>query len=70
MTREEFGFWGIGLDADTFAALEGAFARRFHQLFGGGEAQLSLTDPADLTSTGVEENQTRSGFVGWTRTCE
>jgi chromosome segregation protein len=39
---------------ETFAALEGAFARRFHQLFGGGEAQLSLTDPADLTSTGVE----------------
>ena len=39
---------------ETFAALEGAFARRFQQLFGGGEAQLSLTDPADLTTTGVE----------------
>jgi chromosome segregation protein len=38
----------------TFEALEGAFARRFHQLFGGGEAQLSLTDPEDLSSTGVE----------------
>jgi chromosome segregation protein len=39
---------------ETFRALEGAFARRFQQLFGGGEAQLSLTDPADLASTGVE----------------
>ena len=38
----------------TFEALEGSFGRRFHQLFGGGEAQLSLTDPGDLASTGVE----------------
>ncbi len=38
----------------TFAALEGAFARRFEQLFGGGEAQLSLTVPDDLSATGVE----------------
>ncbi len=38
----------------TFEALEGAFGRRFHQLFGGGEAVLSLTDPSDLSSTGVE----------------
>ena len=38
----------------TFAALEGAFARRFQQLFGGGEAALSLTAPEDLGATGVE----------------
>ncbi len=38
----------------TFAALETAFERRFEQLFGGGFAKLSLTDPADLGSTGVE----------------
>ncbi len=38
----------------TFAALETAFERRFEQLFGGGYARLSLTDPADLGSTGVE----------------
>ncbi len=38
----------------TFAALEGAFARRFEQLFGGGEAALSLTAPQDLGATGVE----------------
>ena len=38
----------------TFAALETAFERRFEQLFGGGFAKLSLTDPSDLGSTGVE----------------
>ncbi|MEP6638197.1 MAG: AAA family ATPase [Chloroflexota bacterium] len=38
----------------TFAALETAFATRFEQLFGGGYAKLSLTDPADLGATGVE----------------
>jgi len=38
----------------TFAALETAFAARFEQLFGGGYAKLSLTDPSDLGSTGVE----------------
>lgn len=38
----------------TFSALEGAFARRFEQLFGGGEASLLLTAPDDLGSTGVE----------------
>jgi chromosome segregation protein len=47
-----------GLIADqfrrTFEALERAFDRRFQQLFGGGFARLSLTDPADLAATGVE----------------
>ncbi len=38
----------------TFAALETAFDRRFQQLFGGGFARLSLTDPTDLAATGVE----------------
>ncbi|MDQ3493068.1 MAG: chromosome segregation protein SMC [Chloroflexota bacterium] len=38
----------------TFAALEGAFGRRFQQLFDGGEARLSLTEPEDLSRTGVE----------------
>ncbi len=38
----------------TFAALEDAFGRRFTQLFGGGVARLSLTDPEDLDATGVE----------------
>jgi chromosome segregation protein len=38
----------------TFAALETAFEARFTQLFDGGYARLSLTDPSDLGSTGVE----------------
>jgi chromosome segregation protein len=38
----------------TFAALEVAFDKRFRQLFGGGFAKLSLTDPEDLSTTGVE----------------
>ena len=38
----------------TFAALERAFDERFQQLFGGGFARLSLTDPQDLASTGIE----------------
>ncbi len=40
--------------ATTFQALETAFDRRFQQLFGGGFARLSLTDPADLSATGIE----------------
>ena len=38
----------------TFAALEVAFDRRFQQLFGGGFAKLTLTDPTDLGTTGIE----------------
>jgi len=39
---------------ETFTALETAFDARFRQLFGGGFARLSLTDPDDLAGTGVE----------------
>jgi chromosome segregation protein len=38
----------------TFTALETAFDRRFRQLFDGGFARLSLTDPEDLAATGIE----------------
>ena len=38
----------------TFAALETAFDGRFRQLFDGGFARLSLTEPEDLASTGIE----------------
>jgi chromosome segregation protein len=38
----------------TFSALETAFGARFRQLFGGGSARLSLTDPDDLAATGIE----------------
>ena len=40
--------------ASTFRALESAFDRRFQQLFGGGYAHLLLTDPGDLSGTGIE----------------
>jgi chromosome segregation protein len=38
----------------TFAALETAFDARFQQLFGGGFARLSLTDPGDVGASGIE----------------
>src|SRR3970282_1925459 len=38
----------------TFRALETSFTARFRHLFGGGYAHLSLTDPTDLASTGIE----------------
>ena len=38
----------------TFESLESAFDVRFQQLFGGGYAKLALTDPGDLSATGVE----------------
>jgi chromosome segregation protein len=38
----------------TFQALELAFSTRFEQLFGGGFARLSMTDPTDLGTTGIE----------------
>ncbi|HEU0244999.1 MAG TPA: hypothetical protein VFQ75_13935, partial [Candidatus Limnocylindrales bacterium] len=38
----------------TFAQLEVAFDARFQQLFGGGFAKLVLTDPSDLSATGIE----------------
>ena len=38
----------------TFSALETAFDARFRQLFGGGFARLSLTEPDDLAATGIE----------------
>jgi chromosome segregation protein len=38
----------------TFRALETAFASRFEQLFGGGFARLTLTDPGDVGASGIE----------------
>ena len=38
----------------TFTALETAFDGQFRQLFSGGFARLSLTDPEDLSATGIE----------------
>ncbi|MFC6168973.1 chromosome segregation protein SMC [Loigolactobacillus jiayinensis] len=38
----------------TFDATAKAFAEIFPQMFGGGQASLSLTEPADLLTTGIE----------------
>ncbi|MEW6717506.1 MAG: chromosome segregation protein SMC [Chloroflexota bacterium] len=38
----------------TFEAVAGEFSSIFKRLFGGGAAQLLLTNPDDLTSTGIE----------------
>ncbi|HEX2184203.1 MAG TPA: AAA family ATPase, partial [Chloroflexota bacterium] len=46
-----------GLQADfgrTFEAVAGHFRVYFRRLFGGGEAELRLTDPKNLAETGVE----------------
>jgi chromosome segregation protein len=38
----------------TFEAVAAEFVQTFSALFGGGKARLELTDPDDLTHTGVE----------------
>ncbi|HNS49727.1 MAG TPA: chromosome segregation protein SMC [Anaerolineae bacterium] len=38
----------------TFEAVQRQFQENFTRLFGGGSARLSLTDPDDLSATGVE----------------
>ncbi len=51
---EELNGLIAGQFAATFRALEVAFDARFTQLFGGGFARLSLTEPDDLSATGIE----------------
>ncbi|MCI0521788.1 MAG: chromosome segregation protein SMC [Chloroflexi bacterium] len=38
----------------TFDAVAGEFSAIFNRLFGGGSAKLALTDPEDMTNTGIE----------------
>jgi chromosome segregation protein len=38
----------------TFEAVGSEFKRSFTRLFGGGSVRLSLTDPDDLTTTGID----------------
>ena len=38
----------------TFDAVAGAFRETFTLLFGGGSARLRLTDPDDMTTTGID----------------
>ena len=46
ITRHEF--------RKTFDAVAGEFHVIFHRLFGGGSARLTLTDPENLTETGID----------------
>jgi chromosome segregation protein len=46
LTRREF--------QKTFDAVSGEFHVIFHRLFGGGSARLTLTDPENLTETGID----------------
>jgi chromosome segregation protein len=39
---------------ETYEAVNGRFKQVFPKLFGGGRAELKLTDPQDLLETGVE----------------
>jgi chromosome segregation protein len=40
--------------SDTFHAIRAQFGRVFRELFGGGQADLVLTDPTDMLETGIE----------------
>ncbi|MFC2028905.1 chromosome segregation protein SMC [Chloroflexota bacterium] len=46
ITRQEF--------LKTFNEVAGEFKSIFHRLFGGGSARLLLTDPENLTDTGID----------------
>jgi len=46
LTRQEF--------FKTFSAVADEFKSIFHRLFGGGSARLLLTNPDDLTETGID----------------
>ena len=41
---------------DNFSKLQGYFSETFTRLFGGGHAELSLTDPSDPLNCGIEIN--------------
>ncbi|MDX1437047.1 MAG: chromosome segregation protein SMC [Anaerolineales bacterium] len=45
----------------TFDAVAGEFRTNFSRLFGGGTAQLILTDPDDLTNSGIDIDATLPG---------
>jgi chromosome segregation protein len=42
--------------AETFAAIAEEFKNTFTRLFGGGSAKMVLTDPDNLTTTGIDIN--------------
>lgn len=53
LTRQRF--------VETFEKLQSAFGEVFQKLLGGGEASISLTDPANILDSGVEISVTIPG---------
>ena len=51
------------LFAESFAAINRSFTAIFRELFGGGNAGLSLTDPDDLLESGIEIEAAPPGKV-------
>lgn len=53
-TMDEMDAEVIKRFSEMFEAIRGQFSSVFKELFGGGTAELKLTDPANLLTTGIE----------------
>lgn len=53
-TMEEMDTEVVKRFSEVFEAIQGKFSDVFEEMFGGGKAELKLTDPADLLTTGIE----------------
>ena len=49
--------------SESFAAINDNFKKIFVELFGGGRAELTLTDPEDVLESGIEINVAPPGKV-------
>ncbi len=49
--------------SEQFVVINETFKQTFHELFGGGKADLVLTDPTDMLNTGIEIRVTPPGKV-------
>ena len=51
---DELGATMKNLFSVEFGRINSNFSKIFHNLFGGGEAELTFTDPADVLNSGIE----------------